>query len=53
MFEGLPTTTIIAGHEVVELSVVFAGLGAVLCAVALLLGRLSAPAPLAGACPRT
>jgi Ca-activated chloride channel family protein len=44
VFAGLPTNLIMK-HEVVELSVGFVGLGALLAAVALLLGRAWRPLP--------
>ena len=44
VFAELPTT-LITKHEVVEVSVGFVGLGGLLCAVALLLGRAWRPLP--------
>jgi Ca-activated chloride channel family protein len=44
VFQSLPTN-LITKHEVVELSVGFVGLGALLAGVALLLGRAWRPLP--------
>jgi Ca-activated chloride channel family protein len=44
VFAGLPTTHIMA-TEAVEISAGFVGVGAALCAVALLLGRAWRPLP--------
>ncbi len=44
VFQGLPTSTITA-HEVVELSVVFAGLGALLTVLAVGLSQRWRPMP--------
>ena len=44
VFDALPTSEI-TDHRVEEVSVAFAGIGALLCSVALLLGRAWRPMP--------